>query len=134
MTQKKTIGWKTWLLLLGCTAALFWFSYRLFALFCFRPNSDLSIHMTWAGECSFGDWRSFFHHAAHPMWHVLVTLARTLFGFSLEQTAAAVTALCKAAEFVLVACCFSGRKRCGAGGRAGRPLLRAGGQSASVLL
>lgn len=62
--------------------------------------------MTWAGECSFSDWRSFFHHAAHPMWHMLVTLAKGLFGFSLEQTAAAVTALCKAAEFVLIALLF----------------------------
>lgn len=106
MTQKKPIDWKTWLLLLLCTAGLFWFSYRLFALLCYRPSSDLSIHMTWAGECSFSDWRSFFHHAAHPMWHMLVTLAKGLFGFSLEQTAAAVTALCKAAEFVLIALLF----------------------------
>lgn len=106
MTQKKPIDWKTWLLLLLCTAGLFWFSYRLFALLCYRPSSDLSIHMTWAGECSFSDWRSFFHHAAHPMWHMLVALAKGLFGFSLEQTAAAVTALCKAAEFVLIALLF----------------------------
>lgn len=39
MTQKKPIDWKTWLLLLLCTAGLFWFSYRLFALLCYRPSS-----------------------------------------------------------------------------------------------
>lgn len=38
MTQKKTIGWKTWLLLLGCTAALFWFSYPAFCPFLLSPK------------------------------------------------------------------------------------------------
>ena len=37
MTQKKPIDWKTWLLLLLCTAGLFWFSYRLFACFATGP-------------------------------------------------------------------------------------------------
>ena len=118
MTQKKPIDWKTWLLLLaavrqGCSGFPTGFS----PCFATGPDSDLSIHMTWAGECSFSDWRSFFHHAAHPMWHMLVTLAKAAVRiFRWSRPPPPLRRCAKRRSSSSSPCCFSGRKRCGAGG------------------
>lgn len=94
------------LILALCCVLLFILSYQLFYALCLRPSSDISIHATWAAEGDFRDITSFFHHGAHPMWHVLVTLV--LFtGLPLPAAAALVTALCKVAEFALVCRLFS---------------------------
>ena len=53
----------------------------------------------WEGD--FSDLTSFFHHGAHPMWHVLVALVM-LAGVPLAPAAAGVTALLKAAEVWLI--------------------------------
>ena len=76
-------------------------SAPLFYLLAGRPASDLSIHATWAAEGDFSDLTSFFHHGAHPMWHVLVALVM-LAGVPLAPAAAGVTALLKAAEVWLI--------------------------------
>ena len=76
-------------------------SAPLFYILTGRPASDLSIHATWAAEGDFSDLTSFFHHGAHPMWHVLVALVM-LAGVPLAPAAAGVTALLKAAEVWLI--------------------------------
>ncbi len=82
-------------------AAMFVLSYLLFYQMTLRPSSDISIHTVWAGEGDLRDPRSFFHHGAHPLWHILVSLV-CLLGFPLEISSALVTALCKAAEIWLI--------------------------------
>lgn len=75
--------------------------YILFFTLMQRPASDISIHATWASQASFANPKSFFYHAAHPLWHVLVALAlRT--GLPLAHSAALVTALCKGVEVWLL--------------------------------
>lgn len=82
-------------------AAMFVLSYLLFYQLTLRPSSDISIHTVWAGEGDFRDPRTFFHHGAHPLWHILVCLV-CLLGVPLETSAALVTAFCKAAEIWLI--------------------------------
>ena len=82
-------------------AFLFVVSYLLFYQLTLRPSSDISIHATWAGECSFRDPVSFVRHGAHPMWHALVAVVMLL-GVPLTPAAALVTALCKAIEVWLI--------------------------------
>ena len=82
-------------------ALLFALSYALFYALCLRPSSDISIHATWAAEGDFRDPTSFLHHGAHPMWHALVAVP-LLFGIPLPVAAALITALCKAAELLLI--------------------------------
>lgn len=86
-----------WLMLL----CMFAFSYLVFSLLLKHPTSDISIHTTWAGECSFEDLSTFLRHGAHPLWHLLVMLP-TLAGVPLEVSSALVTALCKVAEVWLI--------------------------------
>lgn len=83
-------------------ALLFAVSYCIFYALCLRSSSDISIHATWAAEGDFRDLTSFFHHGAHPMWHVLVAIVLLLPGMPLPVAAALVTALCKAAEYAVV--------------------------------
>lgn len=86
----KRFDWCKWLLL-GVT---FLGSLLLFEQMTHRPASDISIHATWAGECTFSDPVSFVRHGAHPLWHLLVTLVR-MTGLPLAWSAALVTAACK---------------------------------------
>lgn len=85
----------------AATAAMFALSYAVFFALMQRSASDISIHATWAAEIRFADWRSFFHHGAHPLWHALTALV-LLTGLPLAHSAALVTALCKAAEVWLL--------------------------------
>ena len=63
-----------------------WLAYALMAVLAFgmfyalmqRPSSDLSIHAAWASEGSFTQPKTFFRHAAHPLWHVLVVIGLRL--------------------------------------------------------
>jgi len=66
-----------------------------------HPTSDISIHTTWAGECSFSDLTTFVRHGAHPMWHVLVTLV-TMLGVPLVTASALVTTAAKMVEVWLI--------------------------------
>ncbi|HPS82398.1 MAG TPA: hypothetical protein PLP25_11135, partial [Candidatus Limiplasma sp.] len=85
-------------LAVAATLALGYFVFYAVAL---RPASDLSIHATWAAEGSFSQPRTFVHHGAHPLWHILVAaVLRT--GLPLAASAALVTALLKAAEVCLL--------------------------------
>ncbi len=95
MTKRR--DWTQWLI----TALMFLLSYAIFYALVQRPSSDISIHAAWASEGNFADPRSFVHHAAHPLWHVLVA-ATLLTGLSLNVSAALVTALWKAAEVWLL--------------------------------
>lgn len=76
-------------------------SYAVFYALVQRPASDISIHAAWASEGDFLHIRSFAHHAAHPLWHMLVA-ALMLTGLPLNASAALVTALLKAAEVWLL--------------------------------
>ena len=89
--------WTRWL----ATALMFALSFVVFYMLAQRPSSDLSIHAAWASEGNFADPRSFVHHAAHPLWHVMVA-AVLLTGLPLAASAALVTALWKAAEVWLL--------------------------------
>lgn len=91
--MKKQIHWSQWL----AVAATLAFSYAVFYAVALRPASDMSIHATWASEGSFTDLRSFLHHGAHPLWHVLVAAVLRL-GLPLPASAALITALMKGAE------------------------------------
>ena len=82
-------------------ALLFALSYGVFYSLCNSPASDISIHAAWAAEGDFRDLSSFFHHGAHPMWHMLTALL-LLTGAPLPVAAALVTALCKLLEFLLI--------------------------------
>jgi hypothetical protein len=93
----KRINWQRWLL----TALTLVGSYFIFYVLVQRPASDISIHAAWASEGSFADPTSFVHHAAHPLWHVLVALLLRI-GLTLDQSAALITALCKAAQVWLL--------------------------------
>ena len=76
-------------------------SYAVFFALAQRPGSDISIHATWAAEGDFANLRSFFHHGAHPLWHMVVS-AVLLTGLPLAQSAALVTTLFKGAEVWLL--------------------------------
>jgi len=93
----KRTDWTKWLAV-GISLVL---GYIVFYALALRPASDLSIHATWAAEGNFADLRSFVHHGAHPLWHVLVA-AVLLTGLPLPASAALVTALLKAAEVYLL--------------------------------
>ena len=83
------------------TALMFALSFAVFYALAQRPSSDISIHAAWASEGIFSDPRSFVHHVAHPLWHVMVAaVLRT--GLPLAASAALVTALWKAAEVWLL--------------------------------
>ena len=77
------------------------FSYTVFFALAQRPGSDISIHATWAAEGNFANLRSFFHHGAHPLWHMAVA-AVLLTGLPLAESAALVTTLFKGAEVWLL--------------------------------
>ena len=83
------------------TVAMLVLGYAVFYALALRPASDLSIHATWAAEGDFLHLRTFFHHGAHPLWHMLVA-AVLLTGLPLAQSAALVTALLKAMEVWLL--------------------------------
>jgi hypothetical protein len=85
--------WTQWL----AAALMLALSYAVFYALVQRPSSDISIHAAWASEGNFADPSSFVHHAAHPLWHMLVA-ALMLTGLPLNAAAALVTALAKAAE------------------------------------
>lgn len=95
MTKRRDIT--IWL----ATALALALGYAVFYALALRSGSDISIHATWAGEGSFANLKTFFYHGAHPLWHVLVALV-LLTGLPLAQSAALVTALCKAAEVWLL--------------------------------
>lgn len=86
-----------WLLLL----LTFILSFFLFLRLLQHPTSDISIHTTWAGECSFSDLNSFVRHGAHPMWHVIV-VAVTMLGVPLKTASALVTAVMKVIEVWII--------------------------------
>ena len=77
------------------------FSFALFMRLLQHPTSDISVHTTWAGECTFSDLTTFVRHGAHPMWHVLVTIV-TLLGVPLNPASALVTAAVKVIEVWLI--------------------------------
>ena len=62
---------------------------------------DFRVHMNIAGEFDFADLHSITSRLAYPMWHLLVAAVYKL-GVPLEWAAAGVSAVCKAATFVLV--------------------------------
>ncbi len=95
MTKRR--HWSQWLV----TALALGGSFLLFYALVQRPASDLSIHAAWASEGNFADPTSFVHHAAHPLWHMMVA-ALMLLGPSLNVSAALITALWKAAEVWLM--------------------------------
>ncbi|MDD3213431.1 MAG: hypothetical protein PHY64_07145 [Eubacteriales bacterium] len=76
-------------------------SYVIFYALVQRPASDISIHAAWASEGDFLHLRSFAHHAAHPLWHMLVA-ALMLTGLPLNVCAALITAVLKAVEVWLL--------------------------------
>lgn len=86
-----------------------WFSYAgmlalsffLFYALALRDGSDISIHATWAGEGVFSQPRTFLHHGAHPLWHVLVAAVMRV-GLPVKQSAALVTAVLKTLELALI--------------------------------
>lgn len=86
-----------WLMIAAMSVVSFFLFLRLLQ----HPTSDISIHTTWAGECTFTDLTTFVRHGAHPMWHLLVHLV-TFTGLSLTLSSALVTALCKAAEVWII--------------------------------
>ena len=81
-----------WLAMVLMAALSFWIFYALVR----RSASDLSIHATWAAEGMFTNPRTFFHHGAHPLWHVLVAFVMRL-GVPVKVAAALVTAFLKTA-------------------------------------
>lgn len=89
----KRSDWIKWL----AAALMLVLAYTVFYALVQRPSSDISIHAAWASEGTFTNLKSFVHHAAHPLWHMLVS-ALMLTGLSLNVSAAAVTAIWKAAE------------------------------------
>ena len=93
----KRLDWTKWLAV-GLSLVL---GYAVFYALALRSASDMSIHATWAAEGSFTDPRSFLHHGAHPLWHLLVATV-LLTGMPLPMAAALVTALFKAAEVYLL--------------------------------
>jgi len=95
--MSKRTDWTKWLAV-GASLVL---GYIVFYALAQRPASDLSIHATWAAEGNFADLRSFLHHGAHPLWHILVA-AILLTGLSLPASAALITALFKALEVYLL--------------------------------
>lgn len=86
-----------WLMIIGMSLL----SMVIFLHLLMQPSSDISIHTTWAGECTFADLTTFVRHGAHPMWHLLVHLV-TLLGAELWLASALVTTLCKAVELWLI--------------------------------
>jgi len=62
---------------------------------------DFRVHMNIAGDFDFADLHSITSRLAYPMWHLLVAAVHKL-GVPLEWAAAGVSAVCKAATFVLV--------------------------------
>ena len=86
-----------WLMILGMSLL----SLAIFMRLLMHPTSDISIHTTWAGECTFADLTTFVRHGAHPMWHLLVHLV-VLMGAELRLASALVTTLCKAVELWLI--------------------------------
>lgn len=88
-----------------CYLGMFALSFWVFFSMCLRPNSDISIHATWAAEGDFMRPRSFLSHGAHPLWHGLVALV-LLMPIPLAVAAALVTAVCKALELALVRALF----------------------------
>lgn len=83
-----------------CTLLLLIGSYSIFYQMTIREGSDIGIHAIWAAEGNFHELDSFFHHGAHPMWHVLVAMVMRL-GLSREVASALITSLCKAAQLPL---------------------------------
>lgn len=83
-----------------CTALMLAGSYVVFYSMATRWGSDINIHSAWATEGNFHELDSFFHHGAHPMWHVFVVLLMRL-GLPLHAAAALVTAVCKAVQLPL---------------------------------
>lgn len=71
-------------------------SFIVFYALAGRPNSDISIHATWASEGSFLNPRSFLHHQVHPLWHMGMGLL-LLTGLPLDVAAALSTMLWKVA-------------------------------------
>ncbi len=89
--------WLKWTLL----AALFALSYALFYQLSLRPACDISIHATWASECTLTDLTTFVRHGAHPLWHALVYVLLVC-GMPLAHAAALITTLSKVAEVWLI--------------------------------
>ena len=80
---------------------VFVLAYIVFASVNANPSSDISIHATWAAEGDFTDLTSFFHHGAHPMWHVLVSILLHV-GMPLSVASPLVTAVCKLCTFAII--------------------------------
>ena len=62
---------------------------------------DFRVHMNIAGDFDFTDLHSITSRLAYPMWHLLVAVVYQL-GVPLEWAASIVSAVCKAATFVIV--------------------------------
>ncbi|MCL1855643.1 MAG: hypothetical protein FWF86_07910, partial [Clostridia bacterium] len=82
-------------------AVMFALAFAISYTLVHREGSDLGIHAAWAAEGDFLNPRTFFHHGAHPMWHMLVAFTM-LPGLSAGLSAALVTAVLKAAELWLI--------------------------------
>ncbi len=101
--MKKQKDFSAWV----AAALVFALGFAVFYALAQREGSDISIHAIWAGQGSFTNLKTFVYHGAHPLWHFLVALTvRT--GVPLLYAAALVTALCKAAE-VLLLCALAAR-------------------------
>ena len=101
--MKKLKDFSAWV----AAAFVFALGFTVFYALAQREGSDISIHAIWAGQGSFANLKTFVYHGAHPLWHFLVALTvRT--GVPLLTAAALVTALCKAAE-VLLLCALAAR-------------------------
>ncbi len=84
-----------------CHVLMFVLAYIVFSSVNANPSSDISIHATWAAEGDFTDLTSFFHHGAHPMWHVVVSILLHL-GMPLSIASPLVTAVCKLCAFAII--------------------------------
>ena len=62
---------------------------------------DFRVHTMIAGDFDFADLHTITSRLAYPMWHILVAIVHKL-GVPLEWAAAGVSAVCKAATYVLV--------------------------------
>lgn len=100
MNKNISARWERALAIL-CHILMLVLAYIVFASVNAQPSSDISIHATWAAEGDFSDLTSFFHHGAHPMWHVLVSILLHL-GVPLAVASPLVTAVCKLAEFAII--------------------------------
>lgn len=101
MTQTRTPALWEKLLAILSHVLMFLLAFAVFSSVNANPSSDISIHATWASEGDFTDLTSFFHHGAHPMWHVLVSILLHL-GLPLSVASPLITALCKLAAFALI--------------------------------